>query len=160
MPAAEPKVYEGFMSGQGDDRIPRREALALGGKALTVLAVAGCGGKIEGLKDVPTDDGVLRLGFEQHPRLRLAGGSAIVRADGRGKPILVREVGGEYLALSLKCTHLGCTVKVDESAQVLACPCHGSRFSLVGEVEHGPADEPLERFPTSVEGEFVLVSVG
>ena len=29
-------------------------------------------------------------------------------------------------ALSLVCTHLGCTV--DESADGFACPCHGSRY--------------------------------
>jgi len=142
-----------------DDRIPRREALALGGKALTVLAVVGCGGKIEGLKDVPAEGGVVRLGFAEHPGLREPGGSAIIRADGKGKPILVRETGGEYLALSMKCTHLGCTVKVDEAAGELACPCHGSRFSMAGEVQEGPADAPLTRYAATVEDDAVLVSV-
>jgi len=143
-----------------DDRINRREAIALGGKALSVLAVVGCGGKIEGLMDVPSEGGVLRLAFTEHPGLGEAGGSAIVRADGKGKPILVRETDGTYLALSLKCTHLGCTVKVDEAAGELACPCHGSRFSLGGEVQEGPADAPLPRYTTSVEADAVLVSLG
>ncbi len=148
------------MADRDDERINRREALALGGKALGVLAVVGCGGKIEGLQDVPSDGGVLRLGFADHPGLREAGGSAIVRADGKGKPILVREAEGSYVALSLKCTHLGCTVRVDEAAGELACPCHGSRFSLGGEVQEGPADAPLARYTTSVEGDAVLVSLG
>jgi len=142
-----------------DDRINRREALALGGKALTVLTVVGCGGKIEGLTDVPSESGALRLAFADHPGLGEAGGSAIVRADGKGKPILVRETDGVYLALSLKCTHLGCTVRVDEAAGELACPCHGSRFSLGGEVQEGPADAPLARYTTSVEGDAVIVSL-
>ena len=143
-----------------DDGINRREALALGGKALGVLAVVGCGGKIEGLTDVPSEGGVLRLGFADHPGLRDPGGSAIVRADGKGKPILVRETDGSYLALSLKCTHLGCTVKVDEAAGELACPCHGSRFSLGGEVQKGPAGSPLAQYAATVEDDAVLVSLG
>lgn len=153
------RVYELPMAIDSEDGIGRRQALALGGKALGVLAVVGCGGKIEGLKDVSSSGGVLRLGFAEHPGLRESGGAAVVRADGKGKPILVRESGGQYLALSLKCTHLGCTVKVDEATGDLACPCHGSRFSLAGEVEEGPAEAPLTRYATTVEDDAVLISL-
>jgi nitrite reductase/ring-hydroxylating ferredoxin subunit len=48
-----------------------------------------------------------------------------------------------YYALSLICTHLGCTVVVTEDA--LSCPCHGSRFDREGQVITGPADRPLLR---------------
>lgn len=50
---------------------------------------------------------------------------------------------GQIHALSLVCTHLGCTVSV--SADGLSCPCHGSRFSRDGRVLQGPADRPLAR---------------
>jgi Rieske Fe-S protein len=46
-------------------------------------------------------------------------------------------------ALSLICTHLGCTVMVTD--QGLSCPCHGSRFGRLGQVLNGPADRPLQR---------------
>ncbi|MDY0189965.1 MAG: Rieske (2Fe-2S) protein [Desulfuromonas sp.] len=55
---------------------------------------------------------------------------------------LMRE-GGEVYALSLVCTHLGCTLNVTESN--LSCPCHGSTFLRSGEVSRGPADQPLPR---------------
>jgi cytochrome b6-f complex iron-sulfur subunit len=46
-----------------------------------------------------------------------------------------------FSALSLICTHLGCTVK--SNADGFACPCHGSRFYQDGNVTHGPADKHL-----------------
>lgn len=56
--------------------------------------------------------------------------------------VLMRDDSGLY-ALSLICSHLGCTVTV--SAAGLACPCHGSTFDRQGRVLKGPADRPLGR---------------
>lgn len=47
---------------------------------------------------------------------------------------LLRDHSGLY-ALSLVCTHLGCTVTV--SAHGLACPCHGNLFDRQGMVLKG-----------------------
>ena len=55
---------------------------------------------------------------------------------------LLRDSSGFY-ALSLVCTHLGCTVTV--SSGHLSCPCHGSEFDRQGRVLKGPADRPLLR---------------
>ena len=55
---------------------------------------------------------------------------------------LFRDANTVY-ALSLICTHLGCTVTVTEDS--LSCPCHGSTFDRQGKVERGPANEPLKR---------------
>lgn len=55
---------------------------------------------------------------------------------------LLRDGAGFY-ALSLVCTHLGCTVTV--SAGHLSCPCHGSEFDRQGRVLKGPADRALRR---------------
>jgi cytochrome b6-f complex iron-sulfur subunit len=44
-------------------------------------------------------------------------------------------------ALSLICTHLGCTVEPDDGG--FQCPCHGSRYSQVGLVVNGPATVAL-----------------
>jgi len=46
-----------------------------------------------------------------------------------------------YSALSLICTHLGCTVWQDTDG--LTCPCHGSRFDENGKVLQGPAKKTL-----------------
>jgi Rieske Fe-S protein len=56
---------------------------------------------------------------------------------------IVREAEQLY-AVSLVCTHLGCTVSA--TAQELVCPCHGSSFDWKGNVLKGPADRPLPRY--------------
>ncbi len=67
---------------------------------------------------------------------------------------LLRDAHGFY-ALSLVCTHLGCTVTVTED--VLSCPCHGSRFDRQGRVLSGPADRSLARMDVEVLGERIEV---
>jgi len=67
------------------------------------------------------------------------GGALLFRNE---RLALFRDDGGFY-ALSLICTHLGCTVTVTEDA--LSCPCHGSRFDRQGKVLTGPADRALVR---------------
>jgi Rieske Fe-S protein len=57
--------------------------------------------------------------------------------------VAVVRAGGDFLALDLTCTHLGCTVKATE--QGFACPCHGSRFGTAGNVVKGPAPRALRR---------------
>jgi cytochrome b6-f complex iron-sulfur subunit len=54
--------------------------------------------------------------------------------------VLLHEKSG-FSALSLVCTHLGCTVEMQSTG--FACPCHGSRFGPEGKVERGPAAKPL-----------------
>jgi cytochrome b6-f complex iron-sulfur subunit len=54
--------------------------------------------------------------------------------------LLIRSTSG-FTALSLVCPHLGCTV--DPQPDGFACPCHGSRFGLQGQVVHGPAGKAL-----------------
>ncbi len=48
-----------------------------------------------------------------------------------------------FRALSSVCTHLGCITRYQPSAGIIACPCHGSRYNLDGEVLAGPAPRPL-----------------
>ena len=50
----------------------------------------------------------------------------------------------ETEAISLTCTHQGCTVKRQENGQFL-CPCHGSLFAADGKVLSGPAQQDLPR---------------
>ena len=56
--------------------------------------------------------------------------------------------GGVY-ALSAVCTHLGCITRFLSDEKCIACPCHGSRFDLEGNVIHGPgpAPAPVARGP-------------
>lgn len=60
---------------------------------------------------------------------------------------IVREDAG-IAAISIKCTHLGCTVGVSDTG--FACPCHGSRFDQDGNVTGGPAPSPLPWYKLSL----------
>jgi Rieske Fe-S protein len=50
--------------------------------------------------------------------------------------LLIRSADG-FTALSLTCPHLGCTV--EEKDGEMLCPCHGSRYTLEGQLLAGPA---------------------
>ena len=56
-------------------------------------------------------------------------------------PALLIHSAGGFTVLSLICPHLGCTV--DPQPDGFACPCHGSRFGLQGQVVRGPAGKAL-----------------
>lgn len=69
------------------------------------------------------------------------------------------EVNGEVVALSQKCTHLGCKVPFCESSGQFECPCHGSVFNRAGDFVSGPAPRGMDTYPTEVdEGGLVHIN--
>ncbi len=56
-------------------------------------------------------------------------------------PALIIHNDAGFIALSLVCPHLGCTVNIIGDG--FACPCHGSRFNTDGNLHNGPASKPL-----------------
>ncbi len=64
-----------------------------------------------------------------------------------GKQVLAKkESQGNWKAISTKCTHLGCSVKLNEKRNIFSCPCHGAEFDENGIVLRKPANKPLETF--------------
>lgn len=57
------------------------------------------------------------------------------------RAVLYRERDG-FWALSLVCSHLGCTTEEDGGGY--RCPCHGSKYDLQGRVLNGPAKQALK----------------
>lgn len=96
-----------------------------------------------------------------------SGGSGIIAKDALGNDVVATEflashsVGDRVLAQGLKgdptyivvqgeeaiapyginavCTHLGCVVPWNASADKFICPCHGSQYDSTGKVVRGPA---------------------
>lgn len=60
-----------------------------------------------------------------------------------------------FSALSLVCTHLGCTVEQAENG--FRCPCHGSRYDAQGNVTQGPARQSLHPLKVEVSSQGHLL---
>ncbi len=67
-------------------------------------------------------------------------------------------VNGEVVALSEKCTHLGCRTPFCDSSGRFECPCHGSVFNRAGDYAAGPAPRGMDRYPVE-EGEDGLLYI-
>jgi cytochrome b6-f complex iron-sulfur subunit len=61
------------------------------------------------------------------------------------------------VALYQRCVHLGCRVPFCKSSQWFECPCHGSKYSRVGEKKAGPAPRGLDRFYMTQAGDSLVV---
>ena len=68
---------------------------------------------------------------------------------GGSKISIIKGDNGLY-ALVRNCTHMGCIPYLDNEGQLFRCPCHGSVFTLEGDVVKGPAPEPLYRASITV----------
>jgi len=71
-------------------------------------------------------------------------------------PALIIHAESGFSAISLVCTHLGCTV--ESKADGFACPCHGSLYAKDGSVVRGPAMKPLRNLSieTNKNGHLIL----
>ena len=71
------------------------------------------------------------------------GRAGIVELDGE-KVAAFRREDGTLIAVSPVCRHVGCLVTFNTAEQTWDCPCHGSRYTIEGNVIQGPAIEDLE----------------
>ena len=68
---------------------------------------------------------------------------------------IVRTAAGFY-AVSAVCTHLGCIAQWKPEANMIVCPCHGSRFDPDGKKIEGPAprSQPHYAINLTADGEL------
>lgn len=85
--------------------------------------------------------------------------SDTVTAFPAGRFYLSRLEDGGFLALSRRCTHLGCTVPWSADEHRFVCPCHASSFDITGQVLSAPAPRPLDLVEVRVENGVVKVNV-
>ncbi len=106
------------------------------GALKTLIALVGFGLFWKYLTpEIKSSQALLRVASSDLPP-----GGALVYKEAR--IALIRDQDKAY-ALSLVCTHLGCTVSV--LPERLICPCHGSSFDRSGQVLEGPARQALQR---------------
>jgi cytochrome b6-f complex iron-sulfur subunit len=77
-----------------------------------------------------------------------------------GRFYLARLKDGGFIALSLRCTHLGCSIAWEEEKKRFICPCHSSAFDISGEVLNPPAVRALNYYPVMIENGIVKVDIG
>jgi cytochrome b6-f complex iron-sulfur subunit len=77
-----------------------------------------------------------------------------------GRFYLARQEDGGFIALSLRCTHLGCSVSWEENKKRFICPCHSSSFDISGEVLNPPAARALDYYTVLIENGVVKVDIG
>ncbi len=132
--------------------ISRRDFLKLTTTALlTASGLLGLGGLLHFLdyQSEPTP----RTEFDLGPATDYPIGSRTLLA---GAPAVLFHTKKGFSALSLVCTHLGCTVEGNPDG--FTCACHGSEYDEVGAVLRGPAQKPL-RFlgvETASNGHLIL----
>jgi len=112
---------------------------------LWLSGLLGLGGMIRFLSYTPAPPPPKR--FEIGPESSYLLGSRTVLPQ--IPALLVRSQAG-FTAISLVCTHLGCTVETNKGSRGInppdsgfVCNCHGSRYDADGQVTKGPAVQPL-----------------
>jgi thiosulfate dehydrogenase (quinone) large subunit len=97
----------------------------------------------------PTQGGTVIASLDQLPV-----GRAVAFQDPQlGAAALVRLANDQVVAYSRICTHAGCLVGYNPSAELLVCPCHGAEFdpSRGAQPVAGPAPTPLQRIVVHVD---------
>ena len=132
-----------------------RRPVLCGAAALCVTAVGGCAGYGKGQPPAPAAE-------PGNPAPASAGGTAAAAGAAAGTAVakvadipigggtiladrqlvVTRPSASEVRVLSAVCTHQGCLVDIVANGTI-SCPCHGSAFSLTGDVTSGPATRPL-----------------
>ncbi|MGO4539176.1 FAD-dependent oxidoreductase [Paenibacillus sp. 2TAB19] len=78
----------------------------------------------------------------KHPTDMQNDEGGVVRHNGK-RAGAYRDKSGKLYIVDTTCTHMGCEVEWNNGDRTWDCPCHGSRFSVNGDVIEGPAEQPL-----------------
>ena len=137
----------------------RRTLLGAAGALGAVGLLSACGGgggapAVAQSSSAPEDPVITDLAT-----LRKDGAVAFDSASGKA---IVVMVGDQVVAFSSVCTHSGCTVDWDAGDELIACPCHGSKYdpSDGAKVVAGPAPRPLPKVEVVVDEAAGVVKRG
>lgn len=95
----------------------------------------------------------IKTEFDLGPQEKYPIGSRTLLLD---IPTMLFHNDNGFKAMSLVCTHLGCTVEQKDNG--FTCPCHGSQYTLDGTVQRGPAQKPLRtlRLEINANGHLIV----
>lgn len=105
---------------------------------------------------VVAPDGSVVPVFVPEARAYLVPAPATLSEQFSGAPV----VAGGLMALFQRCVHLGCRVPWCATSVGFECPCHGSKYNVIGEYFDGPAPRNLDRFAVEVVGDRFIVRTG
>lgn len=90
--------------------------------------------------------------FRIKPRPRLIKVNRLLRPGGFiiEPDFIIFDQPPGVVAVSRRCTHLGCRLNFNELENLLICPCHQSRFTRQGKRVAGPARRDLPRYQVAV----------
>ncbi len=86
----------------------------------------------------------------------IPGTVTLIRA---GNLYLSRLEDGGFLAISRKCTHLGCAVPWMPERKQFECPCHASIFDSTGEVLKSPAPRALDLYAITFMRDKLMIDI-
>lgn len=95
----------------------------------------------------------LDLSLPAYSALNTVGGFVVVQG------IIVANSSIGLFAISSTCTHQGCTIGFNPTANNFPCPCHGSVFSTTGAVINGPATVALKSYSVSKSGNSIIIQL-
>ncbi|CAM3718225.1 ubiquinol-cytochrome c reductase iron-sulfur subunit [Smaragdicoccus niigatensis] len=155
-----------------ETQISRRGVVLGAGVAAGALTIAACGGPdvtySQGSKTTAESTSASPSTAEETTAQAAPNPAESVRADELAKTsdvpdggavlvggvLITQETKGSYRAFNPVCTHRGCAVET--AGSMIACPCHGSLFSLDGSVVNGPAMSPLRPIAIKVAGDSIV----
>jgi len=134
--------------------VSRRDFFIAVGTAACAAAMIGAGAvfveflRPRALFEPPT-------AFDAGPPDAVAVGSVVTNVEHRA---YVMRLADGFRALSSVCTHLGCITRYQPDLNIIACPCHGSKFTVNGDVIAGPAPRPLHwlQMSLSQKGDLIV----
>ncbi len=71
--------------------------------------------------------------------------------------ILFQKADKSYEAMSLQCTHAGCSLEWKDSSKQFLCGCHGGAFHRDGSVAVPPPTRPLEHLTVRAENGRITI---
>ena len=134
-------------------QVPRKTVIAGAGVGLAAVTLAACssgsgagGGSGSGSEQAAAPDVLTTTA--QVP----VGSGVIV-----GEVVVTQPEAGDFRGFSAVCTHTGCLIN-EVADGTINCPCHGSKFSLDGEVVKGPAARPLNAKAITIQDDSIILS--